>query len=96
MAPTAASSRPDLLEHPEDAFAEYRSTGVPRVVCEEKHMGSRAIVVVCRDAAVARERFGVDAGETGAIYTRTGRPFLAGQADTEARSRRRDVSRLVG
>ena len=39
-------------------------------------MGSRAIVIVCRDADVAKERFGVDSGETGAIYTRTGRPFL--------------------
>lgn len=47
-------------------------------------MGSRAIVVVCRDAAVARERFGVDSGETGAVYTRTGRPFLDDFADTEA------------
>jgi protein phosphatase len=84
MAPTATSSRPDLLEHPEEAFAEYRSVGVPHVICEEKHMGSRAIVVVCRDADVARERFGVDSGETGVIYTRTGRTFLDGAADTEA------------
>jgi protein phosphatase len=84
MAPTATSSRPDLLEHPEEAFAEYRSVGVPHVICEEKHMGSRAIVVVCRDVGVARERFGVDRGETGAIYTRTGRRFLDGPADTEA------------
>jgi protein phosphatase len=84
MAPTATSSRPDLLEHPEEAFAEYRSNGVPHVICEEKHMGSRAIVVVCRDAGVARERFGVDGGETGVIYTRTGRPFLDGPTDTEA------------
>jgi protein phosphatase len=83
MAPTASSSRPDLLEHPEEAFAEYRSAGVPHVICEEKHMGSRAIVVVCRDAADAQERFGADRGETGAIYTRTGRPFLGGPADTE-------------
>ena len=28
MAPTATSQRPDLLEHPEDAFAEYRAEGV--------------------------------------------------------------------
>ncbi len=83
MAPTATSTRPDLLEHPASAFAEYRSDGVPQVICEEKHMGSRAIVIVCRDADVAKERFGVDSGETGAIYTRTGRPFLSGQADTE-------------
>jgi protein phosphatase len=84
MAPTATSRRPELLEHPEDAFADYRSAGVPRVICEEKHMGSRAIVVVCRDADTARQRFGVERGETGAIYTRTGRPFLNTPADTEA------------
>jgi protein phosphatase len=84
MAPTATSARPDLLEHPESAFAEYRSAGVPHVICEEKHMGSRAVVVVCRDADTAKARFGVDSGESGAIYTRTGRPFLNGEADTEA------------
>jgi protein phosphatase len=84
MAPTATSNRPDLLEHPEDAFAEYRSAGVAHVICEEKHMGSRAIVVVCRDADVALERFGVGSGETGVIYTRTGRPFLDGTAETES------------
>jgi protein phosphatase len=75
MAPTATSSRADALEYPAEAFAEFRSEGVAQVLCEEKHMGSRAIAVVCRDADVARERFGVSAG-TGALYTRTGRPFL--------------------
>ena len=83
MAPTATSRRPELLEHPEDAFAEYRAEGVSRVICEEKHMGSRAVVIVCRDAEVAVDRFGVHGGETGAIYTRTGRPFLDSRADTE-------------
>ncbi len=84
MAPTATSRRPDLLEHPEDAFAEYRSAGVPEVICEEKHMGSRALALVCRDAGAARDRFGVETGETGAVYTRTGRPFLDAATDTEA------------
>jgi protein phosphatase len=84
MAPTATSKHQDLLEHPEEAFAEYRSVGVPHVICEEKHMGSRAVVVVCRDAGVARERFGVESGETGAVFTRTGRPFLDDADDTEA------------
>jgi protein phosphatase len=84
MAPTATSRRADLLEHPDEAFAEYRSAGVPHVICQEKHMGSRAIVVVCRDAETARDRFGVESGETGAIYTRTGRPFLDGAVETEA------------
>ena len=76
MAPTATSSLPDLLEHPAEAFAEFRSEGVAQVVCEEKHMGSRAIAVVCRDAEIARSRFGVTDGSLGALYTRTGRPFL--------------------
>jgi protein phosphatase len=83
MAPTATSRRPELLEHPEDAFAEYRAEGVSQVICQEKHMGSRAIVIVCRDADIAADRFGVDSGETGAIYTRTGRPFLDSPAETE-------------
>jgi protein phosphatase len=39
-------------------------------------MGSRAVVVVCRDETTARERFGVDGGGIGAVYTRTGRPFF--------------------
>lgn len=39
-------------------------------------MGSRAVVVVCRDAATAAARFGVDDGGTGAVYTRTGRSFF--------------------
>jgi protein phosphatase len=97
MAPTATSLRVDLLEHPESAFAEYRSEGVPLVICEEKHMGSRAIVVVCRDGAAAKARFGVDQEQTGAIYTRTGRPFLDGHADTEAAlARIREAAGVAG
>jgi protein phosphatase len=84
MAPTATSREPDLLEHPDQAFDEYAAAGVGTVVCEEKHMGSRAIVVVCRDEAAAERRFGVDPGESGAIYTRTGRAFFDTAADREA------------
>ncbi|MGP3975899.1 polynucleotide kinase-phosphatase [Streptomyces sp. 8N114] len=86
MAPTATSQRGArggtaeelFLEHPDEAFAQYASDGVARVVCEEKHMGSRAVALVCRDAEVARKRFGLDATSsvTGALYTRTGRPFF--------------------
>ena len=65
MAPPATSQRADLLEHPEDAFAEYRREGIGQVICEEKHMGSRAVVIVCRDEQTARDRFGVDNGQTG-------------------------------
>ncbi|MCX4680703.1 polynucleotide kinase-phosphatase [Streptomyces sp. NBC_01433] len=82
MAPTATSHEEGYLEHPAEAFAQYRADGVAKVVCEEKHMGSRAVALVCRDAEAARERFGVD-GPTGALYTRTGRPFLDDEALTE-------------
>ncbi|MFJ6949701.1 polynucleotide kinase-phosphatase, partial [Streptomyces wuyuanensis] len=82
MAPTATSRKDGYLEHPEEAFAQYRADGVERVVCEEKHMGSRAVALVCRDGGVARDRFGAD-GVTGALHTRTGRPFFDDHAFTE-------------
>jgi polynucleotide kinase-phosphatase len=82
MAPTATSREDGFLEHPAEAFAQYRSDGVERVVCEEKHMGSRAVALVCRDADAARERFGTD-GPTGVVHTRTGRPFFDDPAMTE-------------
>ncbi|MFC9242886.1 polynucleotide kinase-phosphatase [Streptomyces sp. NPDC057136] len=83
MAPTATSHEDGYLEHPAEAFAQYRTDGVSKVVCEEKHMGSRAVALVCRDAEAARERFGTE-GPTGALHTRTGRPFLDDPALTEA------------
>lgn len=74
MAPSATSDRDGYLEHPDEAFAEFRTAGVARVVCQEKHMGSRAVLLVCRDASVAPARFGVEG--PGAVYTRTGRGFF--------------------
>ncbi|TVQ29922.1 MAG: polynucleotide kinase-phosphatase [Phycisphaeraceae bacterium] len=76
MSPCETSSRPGFLEYPAEALDYYRSRGVARVVCEEKHMGSRAVVIICRDGDAARARFGVESGETGAVYTRTGRRFF--------------------
>jgi protein phosphatase len=79
MSPSETSRRPDLLEHPEEAFAYFRAEGVERVVCEEKHMGSRAVLVICRDADEARRRFGIarDGDEgIGTCVTRTGRRFF--------------------
>ena len=75
MSPSETTSEPGLLEHPAEAFAYFRNQGVPQVVCEEKHMGSRAVVVVCRDQDAARDRFGIT-DETGIVYTRTGRRFF--------------------
>ncbi len=76
MSPCKTSHLAGLLEHPAEAFAYYRNEGVPKVVCEEKHMGSRAVVVVCRNENAARERFGAAAGESGVVTTRTGRRFF--------------------
>jgi protein phosphatase len=76
MSPTETTSKPGLLEHPAEAFAYFRREGVPSVVCEEKHMGSRAVVIVCRDHDAARRRFGVVGEGIGICYTRTGRRFF--------------------
>jgi len=76
MSPTETTEKPGLLEHPAEAFAYFRREGVPRVVCEEKHMGSRAVVIVCRDEDAARRRFGVVGEDIGICYTRTGRRFF--------------------
>ncbi len=76
MSPVATSGLPDLLEHPQEAFDHFRGEGVTEVVCEEKHMGSRAVVLVCRDLDAARARFGAPGDAAGAIWTRTGRTFF--------------------
>jgi polynucleotide kinase-phosphatase len=81
MAPPATSHADGLLEHPAETFGAYRTAGVAEVVCEEKHMGSRAVVIACRDENVARRRFGIPSGGGhGVIYTRTGRAFFADRA----------------
>ena len=83
MSPSETSSREGWLERPEEAFEYFRKNGVAEVVCEEKHMGSRANIALCRNAVVARERFGVTGDEAGAIWTRTGRAFFADKKTTE-------------
>ncbi|MEU8381918.1 polynucleotide kinase-phosphatase [Streptosporangium sp. NPDC048865] len=77
MAPPETSRLDGYLEHPAEAFAEFAAAGVTRVVCEEKHMGSRAVAVLAADPEVAAARFGITDGSAGAVYTRTGRPFFA-------------------
>jgi protein phosphatase len=77
MSPSETSQKDGYLEFPTEALEYFRRSGVESVVCEEKHMGSRAVVVICRDENVARERFGVEGEGIGIIYTRTGRRFFA-------------------
>jgi protein phosphatase len=76
MSPTETSKHEGLLEHPDEAFAFYRKEGISTVVCEQKHMGSRAVVVLCKDESVSQKRFGVVQASLGTVYTRTGRRFF--------------------
>jgi protein phosphatase len=76
MSPTETSKEEGMLEHPAEAFDYFRTRGVDKVVCEQKHMGSRAVVIVCKDSHAAERRFGVVDGTSGICYTRTGRHFF--------------------
>ena len=76
MSPPETSRQEGLLEHPAEAFAYFRHEGIPMVVCEEKHMGSRAVVILCRNEDAARRHFGIVGEGIGICYTRTGRRFF--------------------
>jgi protein phosphatase len=76
MSPSETTKQPGLLEHPAEAFSYFRHEGVPIVVCEQKHMGSRAVVIVCRTEESAIKRFGIQGEGSGICYTRTGRRFF--------------------
>ena len=77
MSPPETSSLDGWLEHPAEALAYYAKQGVTQVVAQEKHMGSRAVVVIGRDADAVKRRFGIDEAGLGTVYTRTGRAFFA-------------------
>ena len=83
MSPCETATEPGYLEYPTQAFAYFARQEVPKVICQQKHMGSRAVVVVCRDEGVAARRFGVAGEGFGICYTRTGRRFFD-DAATEA------------
>ncbi|MGQ7297539.1 polynucleotide kinase-phosphatase [Quadrisphaera sp. KR29] len=73
MAPAGGwAEAPDLLEHPQAAFEAYRKAGVTDLLCEEKHMGSRAVVLVAR----SRDGLAPWSSTGGVVHTRTGRSFF--------------------
>jgi len=76
MSPCETSKLPDYLEYPAEAFDYYKTRGVGKVVCEQKHMGSRAVIVLCKNKDAAALRFKVNDGSFGIVYTRTGRHFF--------------------
>ena len=96
MSPVATSPRPDLLEHPEQAFEYYRAEGVDQVVCEEKHMGSRAVALVCRTPADASARFGIPGEQPGVVWSRTGRAFFSGQLTAQVADQLRAAAEKAG
>ncbi|MFT3943368.1 MAG: polynucleotide kinase-phosphatase [Ancrocorticia sp.] len=82
MSPVATSKRQGYLEHPDEAFAQFADWGIGEVICEEKHMGSRAVVMLHP--------------ERGAVYTRTGRPFFDMQTQREFLGRMTAAARAAG
>ena len=92
---------PDLLEHPDEAFAAYAARRR-----HDARLRGEAHGLAGRRAGLPRrrgrgERFGATDGETGAVYTRTGRSFFDRATLTEqllagvraAVDRRRPVGR---
>ncbi|AMR26004.1 polynucleotide kinase-phosphatase [Hymenobacter psoromatis] len=97
MSPTETSELPDLLEHPAEAFSYYQRQGVGRVVCEEKHMGSRVVVVLGQSEAAIQRRLGVGGEGLGKCYTRTGRNFFTNSdLETAFLARLRDALTAAG
>jgi len=84
MSPSETSARPGLLEHPAEALAYFQGADIGTVVIEQKHMGSRAVIIVGQNPAALRRRFGVETDGLGVIYTRTGRPFFNDPALAQA------------
>jgi polynucleotide kinase-phosphatase len=76
MSPCATSDLPEYLEYPNQALNYYKKNGVNQVICEEKHMGSRAVLVICQSEEAALKRFGIQNEGLGICYTRTGRNFF--------------------
>jgi polynucleotide kinase-phosphatase len=76
MSPPETSKLENYLEHPQEVFNYYYKNGITQLICEEKHMGSRAIAIICKTPDVATKRFGLIQESLGTIYTRTGRRFF--------------------
>lgn len=83
MSPVETSKEEAYLEHPNEIFDYFKKQRIDKIICEEKHMGSRAVIVVCKDKGVSKERFGIDDNSIGTIYSRTGRPFFLNKKDEQ-------------
>lgn len=84
MSPAKTSILDDYLEFPTEAFDYYKAAGINKVVCQEKHMGSRAVVIVGKNAEAISKAFGITSEGMGTVYTRTGRAFFNDKATEQA------------
>ena len=89
--PGETSKLPGTLEHPAEVLRQYALDGMERVICEEKHMGSRGIVIAGRTPEDVRERFGIENAHGGACYSRTGRRFFNDDLEGEFLDRVREA-----
>ncbi|MFK8103967.1 MAG: polynucleotide kinase-phosphatase [Saprospiraceae bacterium] len=80
MSPCGTSVLPNYLEHPAQAINYYKKRGIRKIICEEKHMGSRVVLVICKSEEVVLKRFGISNEGIGVCYTRTGRNFFTDEA----------------
>lgn len=76
MSPTETSKVEGYLEYPKEAFDYYKNVGVNKIICEQKHMGSRAIVIVAKNEEIIKKTFGIVGEGIGVVYSRTGRAFF--------------------
>jgi protein phosphatase len=84
MSPSKTSILDDYLEFPTEAFDYYKAAGIGKVVCQEKHMGSRAVVIVGKNEEAISKAFGITNEGIGTVYTRTGRAFFNDKATEQA------------
>ena len=84
MSPSKTSILDDYLEFPTEAFDYYKAAGIDKVVCQEKHMGSRAVVIVGKNEEAISKAFGIRGEGIGTVYTRTGRAFFNDKATEQA------------
>ncbi len=92
----AAPADVPLLERPDEVLAYYRDYGIARVIAEDKHMGSRAIIALCRTPEAAARRFGDDSGRVGRIVTRTARAFFDDHVEAQVLRRLDDAMQSAG
>ncbi len=76
ISPPTSSNLPGTLEHPAQAFDYYRKKNLIQVAAWACPVGTRVVVVLCRNDAVAQKRFHFVGDSLGTVYTRTGRPFF--------------------